>query len=345
MSTEDGTKAVIAALFANLGIAIAKFVAWTATGSSSMLSECIHSLADSGNQVLLLIGGHRAKESPDAEHQFGHGRRRFVYGFVVSIVLFVVGGLFAVYEGVHKIQYPEELHNAQWAIGVLIFAMILEGFSFRTALRGANKARGRRSLPRFIRDARAPELPVVLLEDAGALIGLVLALIGVMMSLVTGNSVWDGLGSMSIGTLLIVIAVFLSLEMTSMLVGESAVPEEQESIRVALESTPNVKRVIHLRTLHLGPDDLLVAAKIAVDHDDTALEIARAIDGAERRVRAVVPSATYIYLEPDLDRYLPGEAPPPEEYRHPEQPGDIPATTSSPSETTESPMKPEEPNA
>lgn len=318
MSTEGGTKAVIAALFANLGIAVAKFVAWIVTGSSSMLSECIHSLADSGNQVLLLIGGKRAKAAPDVEHQFGYGRRRYVYGFVVSIILFTVGGLFAFYEGLHKVQHPEPLHDAFWAVGVLLFAIVLETFSFRTALKEANRSRGSKSLFTFIKEARQPELPVVLLEDAGALVGLVLALFGVSLTMITGNGVYDGLGSMCIGALLIVIAIFLAFEMSSMLVGESAAPQAQAAIRAALEAAPSVSRVIHLRTLHVGPDDLLVAAKIAVAGENTAQQIAAAIDEAERRVRDAEPSATYIYLEPDLDRYRAGEAPDSVEYAVPD---------------------------
>lgn len=304
MSTEGGTKAVIAALLSNIGIAISKFVAFFITGSSSMLSEAIHSVADSGNQLLLLLGGHRAKRKADPEHQFGFGRVRFVYGFIVSIVLFMVGGLFSVYEGIHKIQHPDELNDPAIAIGVLLVAMLLEGLSFRTGMREANRTRGKRSLPRFVKDARQPELPVVLLEDFGALIGLTFALIGVGASVITGNGVWDGIGSTIIGLLLLVIAAFLATEMSSMLVGESAVSEDQERIRRALESTPDVDRVIHLKTIHVGPDDVLVAAKIAVDGADSAELIARAIDAAERRVRDEVPSATYIYLEPDLDRLL-----------------------------------------
>lgn len=303
MSTEGGVKAVIAALCANLGIAVAKFVAFFVTGSSSMLSEAIHSVADSFNQILLLIGGHRAKRTADDKHQFGYGRTRFVYGFVVSIILFLVGGLFAVYEGIHKIQHPEALRDPQWAIGVLLIAVVLEGFSLRTAVKEANKSRGRRSLLQFVRQSRQPELPVVLLEDFGALVGLLFALVGVGMSVVTGNGVWDGIGSVMIGMLLLIVAVFLSLEIASMLIGEGAVSEDQEAIRAALEAGDDVERVIHLRTLLVGPDELLVAAKIAVDRADSAPDIAEAIDAAERRVRDAVPTATYIYLEPDLDRF------------------------------------------
>ncbi len=306
MSTEGGVRAIIAALAANLVIACAKFGAFIITGSSSMLSEAIHSLADSGNQVLLLIGGKRAKQAANVTHQFGHGRRRYVYGFVVALILFVVGGLFSVYEGIHKIQHPEDLSSPQVAIAVLLIAIVAEGFSFRTALKEANHSRGKKSLFRFVRDSRHPELPVILLEDFGALIGLFLALLGVGLSTITKNGVWDGIGATCIGMLLLVIAVFLALEMASMLVGEGAVAEEQEAIRVALESSADIDRVIHLRTLHVGPDDLLVAAKIAVAGEDTAEVIARGIDAAEKRVRAAVPSATYIYLEPDLDRYRSG---------------------------------------
>ena len=302
MSTEGGMKAVIAALLANLGIAVSKFIAFAFTGSSSMLSEAIHSVADSGNQVLLLVGNKRSKKAPDAQHQFGYGRRRYVYGFIVSIVLFLVGGLFSLYEGFHKFQHPEDLSDAWIAFLVLGIAIVLEGFSFRTAVREANRARGKRSLFRFLRDARQPELPVILLEDLGALVGLVFALFGVSMAVATGDGRWDGLGAMAVGTLLVVIAIFLAFEMAAMLVGESALPEEDAAIRAALASSPLVDRVIHVRTLHVGPDELLVGAKIAISKSDTGAEIAAGIDDAEARLRAAVPSAVYVFLEPDLDR-------------------------------------------
>ena len=302
MSTEGGMKAVVAALLANVGIAISKFVAFAFTGSSSMLSEAIHSVADSGNQVLLLVGNKRSKKAPDAQHQFGYGRRRYVYGFIVSIVLFLVGGLFSLYEGFHKFQHPEDLSDAWIAFLVLGIAIVLEGFSFRTAVREANRARGKRSLFRFLRDARQPELPVILLEDLGALVGLVFALFGVSMAVVTGDGRWDGLGAMAVGTLLVVIAIFLAFEMAAMLVGESALPEEDAAIRAALASSPLVDRVIHVRTVHVGPDELLVGAKIAISKSDTGAEIAAGIDDAEARLRAAVPSAAYVFLEPDLDR-------------------------------------------
>lgn len=302
MSTEGGTKAVIAALTANLGIATAKFVAFAFTGSSSMLSEAIHSVADSGNQVLLLIGGKRAKRAPDEHFQFGYSRVRYVYAFVVAIVLFSVGGLYSLYEGIHKLSHGEELKDLNIAIAVLLIALALEGWSFRTALREANKSRADRSLFAFVRRVRQPELPVVLLEDFGALVGLVFALFGVSMAKITGDSRWDALGAIAVGSLLVVIAVFLAVEMSGMLVGESALPEQQVAIAAALSGATLVDRIVYLKTLHTGPDEVLVAAKVAIDREVTAAEIARGIDEAEAAIRAAVPTARYIFIEPDLFR-------------------------------------------
>ena len=295
-------KAVFAALLANLGIAVAKFVAFFFTGSSSMLSEAIHSLADSGNQVLLIIGNRRSKKESDAHHNFGYGRRRYIYGFVVAIVLFLVGGVFSLYEGIHKFQNPEPLEDWWIAVVVLLVAIVLESFSLRTAIREANHARGDRSIPRFVKDSRQPELPVILLEDIGALCGLCFALIGVGLAVITDNGRFDAMGAMAVGLLLIVIAIFLAIEMTAMLVGESALPEEVVAIRAALESSDGVLRVIHLRTLHVGPDELLVAAKIAIAHSATGIEVAQDIDAAEAALRAAIPSAKYVFLEPDIER-------------------------------------------
>ena len=302
MSTEGGTKAVLAALLANTGIAISKFVAFAITGSTSMLSEAIHSVADSLNQVLLLVGGKRSKRVADDKYQFGYGRVRYVYGFIVAIVLFMVGGIYSVYEGWHKWSHPEPVTDYWVAIGVLTIAILLETFSFRTAIIETNKVRGNRSFAKFVKDARQPELPVILLEDFGALIGLVFALVGVGAAVITGDGRWDGMGAMAIGLLLIVIAIILVREMSAMLVGEGALPEEYDAVQAALESAPLVERVIHLRTLHVGPDALLVGAKIAIANSQTAEEIARGIDEAERLLRIAVPSAQYVFLEPDLDR-------------------------------------------
>ncbi|MFF7459513.1 cation diffusion facilitator family transporter [Kitasatospora sp. NPDC008115] len=300
MSTEGGTKALLAALTANLGIAVSKFVAFAFSGSSSMLAEGVHSLADSGNQVLLLVGGKRAQRAATPEHPFGYGRERYIYAFLVSIVLFSVGGMFAVYEGYEKIAHPHELDNWYWPVGVLVFAIALESWSFFTAFREAAKDKGTHGWTSYIRRAKAPELPVVLLEDTGALIGLVLALFGVGLTVITGDAVWDGIGTLCIGLLLIAIAFVLAIETRSLLLGESAHPETVGRIRDALVDHDSVDRVIHMRTLHLGPEELLVAAKIAVPADSTAAEVAEAIDAAEVRVRRAVPIARAIYLEPDI---------------------------------------------
>jgi cation diffusion facilitator family transporter len=296
-----GTKAIVAALLANIGIAISKFVAYLVTGASSMLAEAIHSVADSGNQVLLLVGGKRAARAATPQHPFGYGRDRYIYSFIVAIVLFSVGGLFALYEGYHKLTHPEELTSPQWAIGVLVVAIGLESYSFRTAIKETALVKPpSQSYWTFIRTARQPELPVILLEDFGALIGLVLALLGVGLATITGNGVFDGIGTVCIGLLLVVIAFILAVETKSLLLGESATPEDERKIREALEASG--VSVIHMKTLHLGPDELLVAAKIAVSEADTAADIARAIDAAESRVRAAVPLAGAIYLEPDIRR-------------------------------------------
>jgi cation diffusion facilitator family transporter len=301
MSAEGGTKAIIAALGANLGIAVSKFVAFVFTGSSSMLAESIHSVADSGNQGLLLLGRKRSERARTPEHPFGYGRERYFYAFVVAVVLFTVGAVFSLYEGYHKVSHPEKVESPIWAFAVLLIAIALESYSFRTAIKESNQHRGDRSWVSFIRRAKAPELPVVLLEDFGALVGLVLALAGVTLAVVTGNGAWDGVGTMCIGVLLAVIAIILAIETKSLLIGESANPEAERKIIEALESVDQVDHVIHLRTQHIGPEELLVAAKIAVNHDDTAAEVARGIDAAEAKVREVMPIAQMIYLEPALD--------------------------------------------
>ncbi|MCK0118285.1 cation diffusion facilitator family transporter [Isoptericola sp. S6320L] len=303
MSAQGGTKAVVAALLANLGIAVTKFGAWALTGASSMLAEGVHSLADSGNQALLLLGGRAAKRAADEEHPFGYGRERYVYAFVVSIVLFAVGGLFALYEAFHKWQHPEPIEGRWWwvPLAVLVAAIVMESFSFRTAIHESNAVRGRASWVEFVRRAKQPELPVVLLEDLGALVGLVLALFGVSLTLLTGDGRWDAAGTACIGVLLVLIAIILAIETKSLLLGESASRSHVAAIRSALVGE-GVRSVIHLKTLHLGPDELLVAAKIEVDGASTAADVARAIDDAESRVRGAVDIARVVYLEPDLRR-------------------------------------------
>jgi len=302
MSAEGGTRAILAALGANLGIAVAKFVGFLITGSSSMLAEAAHSVADSGNQALLLIGGRRARRAATAEHPFGYGRDRYFYAFVVALVLFTLGSLFSLYEGYHKLRdHSATLDRPQVAIVILLVAVVLEGFSLRTAVMESNEVRGDSNWVQFIRRAKAPELPVVLLEDTAALIGLVFALAGVGLSWATGDTVWDGIATVLIGLLLGVIAVVLIVETKSLLIGEGAAPQTIDKIVAAMVG-PGVDRVIHLRTQYLGPDELLVAAKIAIPRTTVMERVAGAIDDAERRIRQAVPEARLIYLEPDLDR-------------------------------------------
>jgi cation diffusion facilitator family transporter len=301
VSAGGGTRAIIAALAANLGIAATKLLAWLLTGSSSMLAEGIHSIADSGNQALLLLGGKRATRKATPEHPFGYGRERYIYAFIVSIVLFSLGGLFALYEGYHKVQHREGIESWQWVpVTVLVIAIGLESFSFRTAIKESNHTRGKTTWVNFVRRAKAPELPVVLLEDAGALVGLVLAFFGVVLTLITGNGVWDGIGTLAIGVLLVVIAIILAIETKSLLLGEGANPEDVTKIEQAIVAGPGVERIIHMKTLHLGPEELLVAAKIAVPATESAAEVARHINETEARIREALPIARVIYLEPDI---------------------------------------------
>jgi cation diffusion facilitator family transporter len=304
MSASGGSKAIIAALGANLGIAVIKFVAFAITGSSSMLAEGVHSVVDSGNQGLLLRGGRSARRDATPEHPFGFGRDRYVYGFLVALMLFSAGGLFALYEGVEKIRHPHHLDSPIVAIIVLLVAVGLESFSLRTAIHESRHLKGEDSWFGFIRHAKNPELPVVLLEDVAALIGLLFALIGVGIAALSDEPVWDGIGTCAIGALLIIVAVILVIETKSLLVGESAAPAEVAKIEAGLLG-PGVDRIIHLRTMHLGPEELLVGAKLAMPSGATLGQVAQAINAAEQRVREAVPSARVIYLEPDLDRESP----------------------------------------
>ena len=300
MSSEGSTKAILAALGANVGIAITKFFAAAVSGSASMFAEGIHSVADSGNQVLLIIGGKRAKRQATATHPFGYGRSRYIYAFMVSIVLFSVGGLFSILEGWEKLNHPHELEQAWLPLTVLGVAIGLESFSLYTALKAAKEERGTASLYQFIRHAKSPELPVVLLEDMAALLGLVLAFGGVGLTVLTGDPIWDAIGTLAIGVLLVLVAVILGAETSSLLVGEGATADDTEKIESALGSTRGVNSIIHMKTLYLGPEELMVAAKIAVDVDITGKDIAAIIDDAEARIRAEVPTARVIYLEPDI---------------------------------------------
>jgi cation diffusion facilitator family transporter len=299
---DSSSKAIIAALLSNLGIAVTKFVAFLITSSSSMLAESIHSLADTGNQGLLLLGRKGAQKPADETHPFGYGRVRYVYAFLVAVVLFTVGGLFAIYEGYEKIKEPHELESAPIAIGVLIVAILLESFSLRTAVKETGHIKGEQSYWSFIKTSRIPELPVVLLEDVAALTGLVFALAGVGLALGLDEPRFDGVGTLAIGILLVIVAVILGVQMKGMLVGEAALPHEVRQIRDALAGADGVANVIHLRTLHLGPEELLVAAKIETDRDGDLARVAAIIDGAEAEIRSAVPTARMIFLEPDLTR-------------------------------------------
>ncbi|WP_309104873.1 cation diffusion facilitator family transporter [Microbacterium sp.] len=305
MSASGGNKAIVAAFLANMGIAIAKFIAWALSGSASMLAEAVHSVADSGNQLLLLLGGRKAKRGADRAHPFGYGRERYVYAFVVSIILFSVGGLFAIYEGIDKLTNPHELDRAWWwlPVAVLVIAIGLESFSLRTAIRESNLVREKgQSWVSFVRRSKAPELPVVLLEDIGALTGLTFALLGVGLTLITHNPVFDAVGTLMIGALLVLIAIVLGIETKSLLVGEGANQADIDRIVDAINDGPEVEKLIHMKTLYLGPDELLVAAKIALSADKSVREAADDINEIEARIRVAVPVARSVYLEPDIYR-------------------------------------------
>jgi cation diffusion facilitator family transporter len=297
----ESAGAILAAFLANLGIAAAKFVGFLITGSSSLLAESIHSVADSSNQGLLFLGGRQAARAPTELHQFGYGRVRYFWAFVVAVVLFSLGGLFSAYEGYHKIADPHDIDSPAVAIGILALALVFEAFALRTAVRHARPHRGKRSWVRYIRESRSPELPVLLLEDSGALLGLVFALIGILLTLVTGNPVFDGMGTLAIGVLLLCIAVVLAIEMRSLLIGESAAPDLQRRIEAEFKRAPGVRRVIHVLTQHIGPEELLVAAKVEFDPGLTMAQLVEAIDVCEQRVRdtAGVVGAR-IYVEPDI---------------------------------------------
>jgi cation diffusion facilitator family transporter len=297
-----GARAVVAAFFANLGIAIMKFVGFAFTGSGAMLAEAVHSTADTGNQLLLLLGGRKALKTADEEHQFGYGRERFFWAFVVAVMLFSVGALFSIYDGIEKLQNAHELESVEWAIGILVGAIVLESVSFRTGIHEARKVKRNTSWWRFIRTAKNPELPVVLLEDFAALLGLVIALCAVVVADRTGDSKYDAIGSLAIGVLLGVVAVVLAIEMRSLLLGEAAHPEVQQQIADTIADQPHVVNLIHLRTEHLGPDELLVAAKVEFSPDLSLRELADVVNDVEAAVRREVPEAQVIYLEPDVTR-------------------------------------------
>ncbi len=307
MSSEGGKRAIIAALLANVGIAITKFIAWALSGSSAMLAEGVHSLADSGNQLLLLLGGRKAKRAPDREHPFGYGRERYIYAFIVAIVLFSIGGLFSIWEGISKIRDPHTLAMWWLPLVVLAIAIVLESFSLRTAIKESRPHKGAASWLTFIKRSKSPELPVILLEDFAALVGLVFAFLGVGLTALTGNTVFDAAATILIGALLIAVAVIIGIETKSLLVGEGATAEDVQKIQLALGDAKEINRIIHMKTLYLGPDELMVGAKVSLPASTTMGEVSVIINMAERRIRAAVPAARVIYIEPDvwLDPDLP----------------------------------------
>ncbi|MFN8015663.1 MAG: cation diffusion facilitator family transporter [Acidimicrobiia bacterium] len=298
---EGGKKAIVAAFLANLGIAIIKFVAFLVTGAATLLAESLHSLADTGNQALLLFGSKRSTRAATGTHPFGYGPERYFWSFIVALVLFSLGGLFALYEGIQKLFDPHELEKPVWGFAVLIVAICLESFSLATAVKETNHVRMRSSFWRFIRDAKHPELPVVLLEDVGALSGLFFALVGLTLAVITGNSKFDAIGSISIGILLIIIAFILAREMKSLLIGESVDKETALKITNAITAGDEIKKIIHMKTMHLGPDDILLGVKVECQ-GNTAQDIANEIDSVEKRIREAVPTIKTIYIEPDIAR-------------------------------------------
>lgn len=300
---EGSKKAIVAAFFANLGIAIAKIVGFFLTRSAGLLAEAGHSLADTSNQALLLLGGRRAAREADEDHPFGFGRERYFWAFVVALVLFSMGGLFALYEGIQKLIDPHETENLTIAIGILVVAIGLETYSLRTAVREANHVKPKEmGWWEFVRTSKSPELPVVLLEDIGAEIGLFLALVGVSLAAITHDPRWDAIGSIAIGVLLIVIGIVLAIETKGLLLGERAGVAVENAIRTAITGHPAVRSLIHLRTQHIGPDELLVGAKIEFANEADTPRLADEVNSVEEAIRAVEPMARLIYLEPDLFR-------------------------------------------
>lgn len=302
---EGSRKAIVAAFFANLGIALSKVVGAVITGSAGLAAEAVHSFADTGNQGLLMLGSKRSLRGRDDEHPFGHERERYFWAFVVALVLFSMGGLFAIYEGVSKLRHPHETSNISVALVILIVAILLESYSLRTAVKEVQHIKPSTvSYWQFIRTAKQPELPTVLLEDVAAETGLFLALAGLLLGHYTHNPRWDAAGSLSIGVLLVAVAFILGVEMKSLLMGETTSPENKRKLLDALRSHPHVQKVIYMHTEHLGPDTILVATKVIFLPSLPASDVSRSIDEAEEAMRKAVPEATFIFIEPDMARLV-----------------------------------------
>lgn len=302
MSSGESTKAIVAALAANIGISVAKFVGFVVTRSGSMLAEAGHSLADSGNQALLLFGGRRAVRAADEERPFGYTRERYFSAFLVAVILFTAGAGFAAREGIHKLAHPHELESPIVAVVILVVAIGLESFSLYTAVRAANAERAGLGWWTFVRRSKNAELTTVLLEDTAALVGLAFALAGVGLATLTDDAHWDAIGTLAIAGLLAFVAVVLAVETKSLLIGEAASPEEIEAIRRIITDVDEFDGLILLRSEHRGPDEILLALKVGVAPRTTAGRLAKAINTTESRIRAAVPGARYIFIEPDLRR-------------------------------------------
>ena len=296
----DSKRAILFALGANFALAVAKGVAAFVTGSSAMLAETVHSLADCANQGLLLLGLKQARRPPSPEYPLGYGKAIYFWSFLVAVMLFTVGGMFSLYEGIHKLQHPEALRQWWWAAGVLVFGIVAEGISMRACLQEVNKSRGDRTLWQWFRESRQAELVVIFGEDAAALFGLVFALIAILIAVVTGNPVWDAVGTIAIGVLLIVVAVFVAIEVKALLIGQSIDPARQKEMLAFLEGRPEVVRIINLLTLQLGTD-ALVSVHAQMRESDDAQVLAAQIDNVERDLKQAFPEVRFSFFEPDIE--------------------------------------------
>lgn len=300
----DSTRAIFFALGANLAIAASKGAAAFFTGSSAMLAETVHSLADCGNQVMLLIGVKQSKRPPSPEYPLGYGKAIYFWSFLVAVMLFTVGGMFSLYEGIHKLESAEPLKDWWWAVGVLTFGIVAEGISMRACLQEVKKARGDRTLAQWFRESRQGELLVIFGEDLAALLGLVFALVAVVLSVTTGNPIWDAVGTIGIGVLLIVVAVFVAIEIKAMLIGQSMDPLRERELRAFLSARPEIEQVLNLITIQLG-NDAMVSVQAKMRETGGAIAMVEAINGVERAMKAAFPEVRWSFFEPDLE----GEGP------------------------------------
>ncbi len=296
----DSTRAILYALGANFAIFIAKGFAAFMTGSSAMLAEAVHSLADCGNQGLLLLGMKQSAKPASPDYPLGYGKAIYFWSFLVALILFSVGGMFSIYEGMHKLHATEPLQNWWWAVGVLTFGIIAESISMRACLVEVNKSRGGRSLWRWFRDSRQAELVVIFGEDLAALLGLVFALVAVGVAVITGNPIWDAIGTLAIGVLLIVVAFFIAIEVKALLIGQSVEPMRKDEMEAFIRARPEFKRLLNLITLQLG-NEVLVSMKVEMSRDLSTSGVAEAINSAEVAFKAQFPEVRWSFVEPDVE--------------------------------------------